>query len=84
VYIAPCARSDGCRIAALALHHDGNNQPAVMTADCGWSTRVPFGAERYLLEAIERWRGHRCLSSWVEAGEGHRIPVPLTPATGPR
>jgi hypothetical protein len=59
VYGAPCPRPDGCRIATID-YAAGRNRPTVMTADCGWTTRVPLGADHHLTDAIGRWRDHEC------------------------
>lgn len=56
-YLAPSARPDGCRIASLIR---SGRVSSLMTADCGWTTRVPSGDFRYLDEAVARWAGHDC------------------------
>lgn len=58
-YTAPRPRPDGCRIASITFAAT-RNRPTVMAADCGWTTRVPLGAEHHLTDAIARWRDHEC------------------------
>jgi hypothetical protein len=61
VYATPCARPDGCRIASLSFAPTWDHSTSLLTADCGWTTRIPIGDEHHLPEAIDRWKRHECL-----------------------